>query len=372
MLSPNAPSFAPSYATDFKPNQSNSLHNISPKLPVTKHQGTIAVKYHTRAVLIGNHITSWLLALRPSDFVSITVFGSIIDNWMGIVSKLWNNKFNIVSTVPNSTNVDLIICDGDCQPTPPLNSLPTIVIDSICAELMLLSHRLFGGITDFKSLIQLLNIPVKPFEPQVQQPLASIIDYKIYVSPKTESSDGLNIWTDVLSYSKPKQKVLLPCGFGKRSKQGARYLQPHELLCAWDIPRHLLSTNIRNNRLLRGLIPGKFLLGIFDHVIKLINVEKQPIRVKSLPPLEAKPLDDRGTYLPEINSWLSRKWINTSLITKHSKKADNAAIPTHLWDIRICEPLGVQHDSQQTRMDCLSHPSSIRAFMVALQRHYFV
>ena len=44
-----------------------------------------------------------------------------------------------------------------------------------------------------------------------------------------------------------------------------------------------------------------------------------------------------------MGRWLSNSWIDTSLITEFAKKADNAAVPTHIWDIIVCDPFGLDH-----------------------------
>lgn len=322
--------------------------------------GVLKFKYQVRGLILGRHVTSWLIALRPSDFSVITTVGPIHNEWKATLSKSWSNVLVEDTSITNHLEVDLIFTDSKSFLDDRLEGIPTIIININKNRDAQFSHKMFGGVTDFATDVAFVNIPDKRFENEVHQPLASIINYKNYVSSAPIPKEALNVWNDLLPYNDPKQKVILPCGFGK-TKEGARLLKPAEILQAWDVPRHLVPPGRLKGSIINCIIPSKILLGLFDHVVQLIEVSKDPIASKSLPPLDISPLDPRGLFLPELNTWLSRKWIDQLLITEHSKKADNAAIPTHLWDIRICKPLGIKHDDPRTRGSLLV----LRKFILA-------
>ena len=68
-----------------------------------------------------------------------------------------------------------------------------------------------------------------------------------------------------------------------------------------------------------------------------------------LPELPLNRADLRGTFFPELSSWLSPKWIDPALISEEAKKADDAAVPEHLWNMQVCEPLGVDPFALKSR-----------------------
>ena len=208
-------------------------------------------------------------------------------------------------------------------------------------------HSDVGGVTDSVAYFLLRGFSDFQLNRDIQQPLASIINHKLFVPACSDFDGVLNINTDTLPVSQPRVKVRLPRGYGS-ADDGARFLSPAEVLTAWDIPRHFHPAKPTID-LITGLVPMKSILAVFDSVAPLVVSNSQQFGAPPLPPLRSHRSDPRGTYLPSIKKWLSQAWIDQSLVTEVAKKADDAAVPTHLWDMRICLPLDVDHKSLAVR-----------------------
>lgn len=59
-------------------------------------------------------------------------------------------------------------------------------------------------------------------------------------------------------------------------------------------------------------------------------------------------MNPRGEWITHYGAgvgWLPLSWINSSLVTDMAVKTNKASVPVHLWDQRICLPLGVKNNS---------------------------
>ena len=113
---------------------------------------------------------------------------------------------------------------------------------------------------------------------------------------------------------------------------------------------HYLSTNIVQSQqsglvqpvvLIDNLKPLKPFIAFTLAAVSNISNSSNTSGLPPLQDISSPIIDPRGTFLSLLNKWLSRNWIDTTLITEKAKKADNAEIPTHLWDCRIYSVLEV-------------------------------
>ena len=130
----------------------------------------------------------------------------------------------------------------------------------------------------------------------------------------------------------------LPKGY-HTTEEGTRYLSNKELLLAWDIPRHLHPTVCNVKPFLTRILPAKITGGIIQSILPSITSTATKLGSNSLLELLAPVLDPRGTFFPQISAWLLRRWIDPELISQEAKKSDDASVPEHLWDMRVCELL---------------------------------
>ena len=117
---------------------------------------------------------------------------------------------------------------------------------------------------------------------------------------------------------------------------------------------------------------------MIDAVIPAIEGGELAIGSTALPELPPPTTDPRGTFFPKLSSWLSRRWIDPELISQEAKKSDDADVPEHLWNMRVCEPLGIdlkQEEVQQAvrvlrslLLDRLCW-NAIRSFQMHMERH---
>ena len=302
---------------------------------------------------------NWLLGLRVSDWVSMTVcneLDSFCSPWVPQLKSIWYRKMTKLPSIPSDVTafdigmisahaVDLQNLDSCVTPLPLivliLDPSPTMKFNNQVFRLVPVLHSDVGGVTDSVSYFLLRGFSEFQLKRDIPQPLASIINHKLFVPACSDFEGVLNINTDTLPFSRPRVKVRLSRGYGS-TDDGARFLSPAEVLTAWDIPRsyHPAKPTID---LITGLVPMKSILAIFDSAAPLVVSNSQELGAPPLPSLQSHRSDLRGTYLPSLKKWLSRAWIDQSLVAKVAKKANDASVPTHLWDMRICLPLGINH-----------------------------
>ena len=76
--------------------------------------------------MFGRDVTSWLIGLRPSEWTSLSVFGSVSNVWKSSVSKFWGSKLRHLS-LPPSRQDNFDVCFGSSHPAdfPWVNKLST-------------------------------------------------------------------------------------------------------------------------------------------------------------------------------------------------------------------------------------------------------
>mmetsp|Transcript_5795 Transcript_5795/g.8887 ORF Transcript_5795/g.8887 Transcript_5795/m.8887 type:complete len:354 (-) Transcript_5795:3196-4257(-) len=169
--------------------------------------------------------------------------------------------------------------------------------------------------------------------------IASVINYSNFL-PKHHSVPGALSLDLILPFHTPDALVAIPNRFAQH-QLCARYLQPEELLSAWDLPNWfpVAPTRQRAIKFVSLLPPLKGLLAMADCCIESLELPCEHITVPALPQIWLPPIDSRGTWLDQLNCWLPPRWTEGILITDEAAKADKAAIPKILWDLRITLPL---------------------------------
>ena len=312
-----------------------------------------------RGLIFAPGSENWLLALRPSDWQSIHVVGSLHPDWEPMLRLMWSSKMTNLSSCPAQLD-DFDICLA-CSLSPNLSQfvnlcepLPLIILcrkkvrerftRSVFRQLRMI-HKANGGVTDAAGLFLLRGLQPLTIPPSVCQPLSSVIDLGLYVTHHPPASDALDPAVDLLPFYSPQRHVLVP-RTRNSTELGSRMLAPQELCKVWGLPR---GCNFDNISAVFSLVPLDLPLKVVDAALSSLPIPSVRIGTPALSPLHSKPKDPRGTFLPSLNKWLSLAWIDQSLITEGSRKADNAAVPKHLWDIRVCEPLGLSHCSLRVR-----------------------
>jgi len=284
------------------------------------------------------------------------VFGSVSDVWKSSVVKFWGSKLRFLSSPP-SRESDFDVCFGSSHPSgfswvDKLSShLPIVLYMLGDAEeyslpvgftQCVIKHAFVGGVTDHVATFYFRNLESISITPSLPQQLGSIIDYSAFVG-RLREGDHLDIHNDLLPISKPKSLIRVPSFFGSGTI-GSRTLTIRELCAAWNIPRGLFpNLESPNVSWIDGLVPCNSILAVSDTVCSLIDIPSVRVGLPTLAPLGVATVDPKGTLLPGLNRYLSRDWINKSLITDESKKTDDARIPVELWDFRTCQPLGVDY-----------------------------
>lgn len=306
------------------------------------------------ACVIGTESVSWLLALRPLDWREVIVVGQIPAIWKTPLINLWKSRMKFVVEIPTDPpRIDALFAGSDSGDSDTFPSLrvPTIYASkkkSLRCPYQVV-HSKVGGVTTAISYFGVKYIAVSlPTAHGVPQRLSSVIDHSRFVGAHTTTNQAINPDTELLPAMVPRTKILLPRGHHTVEK-GARSLSNKEMLLAWDIPRHLHPNSRTASVLVTALIPVKVTSSVIEAVLPEITAPTKAIGTQPLPPLPAPAADARGTHFPDIGSWLSRKWIDPELISKEAKKSDNAEVPIHLWDLRVCEPLNVDATASRCR-----------------------
>eukprot|EP00980_Cylindrotheca_fusiformis_P027010 scaffold18391_cov83-Cylindrotheca_fusiformis.AAC.3 len=309
----------------------------------------------------------WLLALRPSDWVNVFLVGSIPSFWAASIQTTWNERLHCSSTWPPVSvlpnfhlglvgEVDLPSLSEALQVSP-FNG-PTLsffqhssknsdrhrrrIIARIPPPVVTqrASHASVSGVTDFQGLFLLRHLPSLSPAPGVPTTLRAIIDHKTFLphwNPDADPAPQLSE-DDLLPVATPLAPIRIHSRFGA-SGFGLRSLTPRELFAAWDVPLWTTPPLTRRSTasLLNGFPPLGLLLRLADAAITVVAPPAVPIHGASLAPLSSAfdPSDLHRSWLPSLQRWLPHEWIDSSLLTPKAAKADNAMLPTHLWDRHI-------------------------------------
>ena len=148
-------------------------------------------------------------------------------------------------------------------------------------------------------------------------------------------------------------------GFATRSLAGSELCTAFDLP-SWSIPKHL--SPIRYKLFFSVLQPIKALLAVADVLLPFVASRGHHLGSSALQVLPDISIDPRGSWISQpywmqikkenslqrVNTlftagigWLPLSWIDSSLVTDKAVKTDKASVPVHLWDQRICLPMGI-------------------------------
>jgi hypothetical protein len=130
---------------------------------------------------------------------------------------------------------------------------------------------------------------------------------------------------------------------------GYRTLSAHELSSAFDLPLWLQPSGEAacNDWLTSESFSKMHPLSLFNVAIDTVLDTLGAADLGVAPSVEGvshHPMtlaDDSGVSLPLIGRYLSHSWVDASLITEKADTADDAGVPTHMWDQRISLVLDV-------------------------------
>jgi hypothetical protein len=109
-----------------------------------------------------------------------------------------------------------------------------------------------------------------------------------------------------------------------------------ELACAFDLPS-LSHSLVDCHDSFRPLFPLKLLEAPLQHVLTTLVAKSAPgPSIPTLPPLTpmvVAPFTGQ-TWLPALGKFLPDAWSDETLISDKAAKADEAPVPSHLWDNR--------------------------------------
>lgn len=194
-----------------------------------------------------------------------------------------------------------------------------------------LRHSTTGGSTDFVALLAYVNIETFPQASSFQRgirhvftsgprpgPLQPVVSphFGIYYCMDDRLVPGL--------YHLP---VECESHF-HATGLGSRALSTEELATAHGFARQLVFQNFPVHML--DYPPCQLLTASLDPVfVKEVYVsDSNPAPLKRIK-------DSHQTYFPELKRHLAHSWIDVSLITATASKADNAELPSRLWDSRL-------------------------------------
>ena len=203
------------------------------------------------------------------------------------------------------------------------------------------SHANLGGVTTGSYLVgaRTLVLPPPPFS-SLKRTIRHVLDYGVRGGVARDDRDQ-RFYTELhlLSPGNLTMSVCFPSSF---SATGfcARRLTPKELGLAFDLPSGVLE--VLDESLIPltfPLIPGKVSGAIWKGY--LVSTAASPV----LSAMTTAPLviptgwslkvPDAHTWLPTLNQRLPHSWIDPTLITENSVKADKDGVPSHLWDLRV-------------------------------------
>ena len=120
-----------------------------------------------------------------------------------------------------------------------------------------------------------------------------------------------------------------------------------ELRSAFDLPLWMRPVEALGEQwLLGGVFERMTPLSLFNAILDRTLTMIAPILPSPEAGLVSSPVvpsigPDLGVMLPLIGKYLVHSWVDATLVTEKAGKADNAGVPTQLWDQRITLVLAV-------------------------------
>ena len=154
----------PSSSTSIPPS-SDVSNNFRPYQNGIVQQGLLCNRRQVKGLIFGEDVTSWLIGLRPHEWTSLSVFGSVNNEWSAAIDTAWGTKLSFLSSLSNiDDDIDLSL--GSCfSKDLPLVSqrflhLPMILylVDGLQSTPLpvgfthlVIKHATVGGVTDFEA-----------------------------------------------------------------------------------------------------------------------------------------------------------------------------------------------------------------------------
>ena len=189
--------------------------------------GLIRSQKQLRGLLLNGSFLAenWLLGLRVSDWVSITIcneLDSFCSPWVPQLKSIWSRKMTKLPSIPSDvTAFDIGMISAHAADLRNLNSCatplplivlvvdpsPTMKFNNQVFELVPVLHSDVGGVTDSVSYFLLRGFSDFQLKRDIQQPLESIVNHKLFVPACSDFEGVLNNNTNTLPFSCPRVKV---------------------------------------------------------------------------------------------------------------------------------------------------------------------
>ena len=312
----------------------------------------------------------WLLTLRPHQWSGISFHGLIPIDFEHQISTIWGNKISRSNRNANAS-IDFVAC----HPTD-LHQFDDIDIPQVTfltersrsislgsRKLLKIKHDEVGGVTTHIGHFLLSKCPPVALVPTVRRTIGSVIEHKRHL-PSTDKANSCISPSDLLPIHSLGVAIRLPSlwshsGFATRSLAGSELCTAFDLP-SWSIPKHF--SPIRYKLFFSMLQPIKALLAVADVLLPFVASRGHHLGSSALQVLPDISIDPRGSWISQpywmqikkenslqrVNTlftagigWLPLSWIDSSLVTDKAVKTDKASVPVHLWDQRICLPMGI-------------------------------
>jgi hypothetical protein len=192
-----------------------------------------------------------------------------------------------------------------------------------------LRHVSFGGTTNYVALLGLPNTQVKPRTTTLRRNIGHILDRGI--CPNNWSLTKASACLDPMT---PQSRLdtnhlgreLLYQAHQTASGRGLQALTPDKVSIAFGLPAFQRLGGFA--MVFFPLVP----LQIMDGILKAYGREKShqtPLRTPMPGPALS---DEKQSWLPLIQRFLSHDWIDPSLVTSKAANADDAGIQQSVWD----------------------------------------
>jgi len=191
-------------------------------------------------------------------------------------------------------------------------------------------HYLNGGCTNLRVKVGFWGLNPPSNIVSMPRTLGDFLDYSLsskripfehtnrYVSPK-----------EILDISNLNNKISVP-NFRFKSKTGIRALSSKEIYQIWGLSQ--LSESPLLIKEITMYVPTQPL----SLVLKSYLTSIQPLeKVLQTSPIPVEKPSSEATFFPDIGVSISNTWTTMDLNSERSKKADNAPVPSELWDRRL-------------------------------------
>jgi hypothetical protein len=314
-------------------------------------------------VVFGENAGDWLLSFSPRDWKEVKVVGEASDSWLSLTARA---LLKVTYIAEAKLSVAMISCDVilgagsvenlseilDKHPT----TKPVLLFSSgnqgrrlSGSQPRRVTHQGVGGVTTWHGSAWFRDWQMDRWPRTVRRDIGHVLIHSDMPRACQPDPSFIHLKTEQLYPLDGSDLPIVFHSYGTYTNWGFRKLSHKETAYAMDLPVWLVNDacglQLWLERHHRGLVfplkPLQIGLQVLLHDLKGETPEYEPQNALRVQSTEDTPQD--STWLPALNRFLPVSWARIEAVSAKAVKADDAPVPTDMWDRRVTLVLPWDH-----------------------------